>query len=141
MIAANETVKMCFSKGFKSIDWLCVDINKGSIAIAEKLGFSLECKYDAFTPYPPVENLTDLSETDWNDWAAYFENASLTEPQLLTECLFAYIKANNVNKANEVLLIHREKKPIEFDVDGFIQYLHTIGMAADFPDNWMNTAI
>ncbi|HEX2947224.1 MAG TPA: GNAT family N-acetyltransferase [Clostridia bacterium] len=141
IFAANETVKMCFSKGFKSIDWLCVDFNKGSIAIAEKLGFSLVCRYDAFTPYPPVENLTDLSETEWNEWAVYFENASLTEPQLLTECLFAYIKANNVTKANEILFIHKEKKPIEHNVNGFIQYLHTFGMAADFNDNWMNADI
>jgi hypothetical protein len=39
---------------------------------------------------------------------------------------------------NEILLIHREKKPIEHDINGFIQYLHTIGMATNFNDNWTN---
>lgn len=141
IFAANETIKKCFSKGFKCIDWLCVDINKGSIAIAEKLGFSLVCKYDSFTPYPPIENLTDLSETEWNEWGVYLEKATLTEPQLLTECLFAYIKANNINKANEMLSIHKKKKPIEHDINGLIQYLHTIGMATNFRDNWMNGTI
>lgn len=141
IFAANGTVERCFSKGFKSIEWLCVDINRGSIAIAEKLGFSLACKYDSFTPFPPVENLTDCSETEWNEWGTYFENAARTEPQLLTECLFAYIKANNLNKANEILSIYREWKPNKRNINGLIQYLHKIGMAADFHDNWMDTII
>lgn len=137
ILAVNETIKMCFSKGFKSIDWLCTDINKGSIAIAEKLGFSLVCKYDSFTPYPPVENPADYSETEWNEWGTYFEDASKTEPQLLMECLFAYIRANNINKANELMLAHGEMSQINFDIKGFIQYLHKIGMATNFHDDWM----
>ncbi len=136
IITVNETIKMCFSKGYESVDWLCVDINKGSIAIAEKLGFVLVCKYDSFTPYPPIENLTDLSETEWNEWGTYLENAATVETQLLAECLFAYIKANNINKANQILSIYREKNPIDSNINGFIQYLHTVGMAAKFNDNW-----
>jgi RimJ/RimL family protein N-acetyltransferase len=139
LFAANETIKMCFSKGYRSIDWLCVDINKGSIAIAEKLGFSLVCKYDSFTPYPPIENPTDYSETEWNEWETYLENAAMTEPQLIKECLFAYIKANNINKANEILLINRERKLINRDINEFIQYLHKIGMATNFHDDWIFT--
>lgn len=94
-----------------------------------------------FTSYPPIENPADLSEAEWNEWGAYLENAAATEPELLTECLFAYIKANNVNKAKGILLIHKEKKPIHFDIDGAIQYFHGIGMASAFPDNWVNADI
>ena len=137
IVAVNETINMCFSKGYRSIEWLCVDINKGSISIAENLGFKLVCKYDAFSSYPPIENPADLSEAEWNEWGTYLENAVMTEPQLLTECLFAYIKANNVNKANEILLIHRQGKPVKHDINGFIKYLHKIGMAANFHDDWI----
>ena len=139
IISVEETIKLCFSKGYKAIEWLCVDSNKGSVKVAEKLGFALAGKYDAFTSYPPIENPADLSEKEWNDWGAYLEKASESEPRLLTECLFAYIKANNVNKANTLLAIHRERKPVEHNIKGFIHYLHTIGMATHFHENWPDT--
>lgn len=38
----SATIKDAFAKGYRTIDWLCVDSNKGSISIAEKLGFVME---------------------------------------------------------------------------------------------------
>ncbi len=135
-IATAATIKACFEKGYKTIGWHCVEANKGSRAIAEKLGFKLSCTYTAFSPYPPIENLTDLTALEWLDWAEYFETAAKTEPRLWTECLFSFIRANNVAKAREVLEIHRRMNLYEHDLSGFVQYLHTIGMATDFSSDW-----
>ncbi len=135
IIAAAETVRTCFEKGYTKIRWTCVQANKGSKAIAKKLGFELKGVYSAFSSYPPIENLLDLSESEWNEWAEYFENSAKTEPNLWTESLVAYIKANNVAKANEVLALQRLNGSIEHNFSGLIQYLHSIGMATDFSEN------
>lgn len=37
-IVVNEVIRLCGQKGYKQIEWLCVDCNKGSIAVAEKMG-------------------------------------------------------------------------------------------------------
>lgn len=109
IIAVAATIKACFERGYRTIGWHCVETNKGSRAIASKLGFKLIGTYTAFTPYAPIENYTDLSETEWNEWAEYFENSAKMESALWSECLCAYIKANNVAKANEILAICKEK--------------------------------
>jgi len=96
--AVTANINDCFGRGIESIGWHCTDINKGSIAIAEKTGFTLLNKYVSFTPYPPVENFLDLSEPEWNEWGEYFESVSGYEPELLPEQLYAYVKANNVGK-------------------------------------------
>ena len=140
IIAVAESVKACFERGYKTIGWHCVQANKGSIAIATKLGFKLIGTYSAFSPYPPYENPLDLTETDWNEWAVYFENSAQSEPRLWSECLYAYIKANNVAKANEILAIHKEKKPFEYNLNRIIRYLHSIDMATKFNDNWGENA-
>ncbi len=135
-ISVAETIKSCFERGYKTVGWHCVEANKGSRALAEKLGFKLICKYSAFSPYPPIENIADLTESEWKEWAEYFEAAAETEPRLWSECLFAYIKANNVAKAREVLEIHRRMKLYEHDYNGFVHYLHTLGMATNFSSDW-----
>ena len=58
----------------------------------------------------------------------------------MSECLYAYIKANNVAKANEILAIHKEKKPFEYNLNRIIRYLHSIDMATKFNDNWGENA-
>lgn len=135
-IAASSTIKACFERGYNTVGWHCVETNKGSRAIASKLGFKLKDTYTAFTPYPPIENPTDLSETEWNEWAEYFENSAKIDSRLWSECLCAYIKANNVAKANDAYAIHKEKKLFEHNFNGLIQYLHSIGMASNFNDSW-----
>lgn len=128
-------IESCFNKGYKEIGWHCTEFNKGSIALAEKLGFSLESEYITFTPYPPIENVRDLSEKEWEDWAVYYENAAIEEPRLWSECLVAYIRSNNVSKADEVLAKHQEY--ITNNFNDYIKYLQKIGVATNFTDNWM----
>ncbi|HPF54653.1 MAG TPA: GNAT family N-acetyltransferase [Clostridia bacterium] len=134
----NEVIRLCELKGYKHIEWLCVDFNQGSIAVAEKMGFKLENKYDCFTPYVPVENMSDFAEAEWTDWAEYFEKGAKSEPRLIEECIYTYIKANNPKKTNELLLNYKSTvsseyiKQFEDSINKFIDYLQSIGMASAF---------
>ncbi|MBE5962501.1 MAG: GNAT family N-acetyltransferase [Lachnospiraceae bacterium] len=131
-IVVNEVIRLCVLKGYKNIEWLCVDCNKGSIGVAEKAGFQLHNTYDSFAPYAPVENLRDLSEHEWEIWAKYFEEGAKSEARLLQECIYTYIKANNPQKVKELLALCPNKQEMETDIKSFISYLHTIGMASKF---------
>ena len=133
-IVVNEVIRLCEQKGYKQIEWLCVDCNKGSIAIAEKVGFLFHNNYDSFAPYAPVENLMDLSEQEWEEWAEYFEESAKSEVRLLPECIYSYVKANNPQKTRELLMTCQNKHEMETSIQNFISYLHKIGMASNFYD-------
>lgn len=140
-IVVSATIKNCFDKGYNSIDWLCVDSNKGSIAIAEKLGFILNNDYYSFTSYPPVENFSDLSEYEWNEWGEYLENASKIEDKLLWDCLYSYIKSNDVEKTINIITTMQNKKiVIDYSkVNNFISMLQAHSMCSSFnKKNWVN---
>ncbi|WP_032123007.1 GNAT family N-acetyltransferase [Clostridium amazonitimonense] len=133
-IVVSATVKDCFAKGYEKIDWLCVDSNKGSIAIAEKLGFKYNNEYYSFSSYPPIENLKDLSEAEWHEWGEYLENASKTETPLLWECLYCYIKSNDVEKTIDIMTTMKQKK-ITIDYSRFKDYiikLQDYGLCSNF---------
>lgn len=133
-IAAAATIRDCFSKGYEKIDWLCVDSNKGSSATAEKLGFKFINLYYSFTSYPPIENLKDLSESEWHEWGEYLEVASKTEERLIMDCVYAYVKSNDVEKTINIMTIIKQKK-IEIDYLRFKNWiikLQTYGMCSNF---------
>lgn len=133
-IVASETIKDCFAKGYEKIDWLCVDSNKGSRAIAEKLGFTFSNSYYSFSSYPPIENLKDLSESEWHEWGEYLEEASKTEECLIWECLYCYIKSNDVEKTTYIMTIMKHKK-ITIDYLRFKNYIITLqayGICSNF---------
>ena len=134
--AANETIKECFKMGYKKIYWGCTDFNKGSIAIAERLGFPLAGEYCVYTPYPPAENLLDFSGNDWLDWALYYENAAKDEPRLLYEQLYAFIKANNLKKALKTLESMKKNKVFIncSQIVKDIEHFKSLGMCSNFTD-------
>lgn len=131
-IVVSETIKECIKKGYKIIEWLCVDCNKGSNALATTLGFKLKNIYPSYSPFAPIENILDLTEEEWNNWAEYFELSSKDEPRLLLESLFTYVKANNTQKVNELINKFENKKDIQNQINDFVSYLHTINMASNF---------
>lgn len=140
-IAAAATIRDCFAKGYEKIDWLCVDTNKGSIATAEKLGFKLINYYYSFTSYPPIENLKDLSESEWHEWGEYLENASKTDERLIFDCVNSYIKSNDVKKTINVMTYMQQKK-IGIDYLRFKNWvieLQTYGMCSNFSEKaWID---
>lgn len=130
----SATIKHCFSRGYKSIEWLCVDSNKGSIAIAEKLGFKYKNEYYCFSSYPPIENLTDLSESEWYEWGEYLESASLEESSLIWECLYCYIKANDIEKTISIMTT-MQNQGIALDYLAFSKFILSLknyGMGSNF---------
>jgi RimJ/RimL family protein N-acetyltransferase len=54
-LVVSETIKGCFEKGYETVEWLCVDSNKGSIAIAEK---QIEMDYSRINGF--VEMLKEI---------------------------------------------------------------------------------
>lgn len=137
---ASQVAHSCFDKGYKTIEWLCVGTNRGSQAIAEKLGFRLENEYCSFSSYPPIENPTDLSEEKWYEWGEYLETASQSELRLYQECLLCFIKANSVEKAISILNQMKEKDiDCEIPLKDCISYYQKIGMSLNFSSQtWSN---
>lgn len=143
----SETVKDCFEKNYLAIHWLCVDTNRGSISIAEKLGFRLNNEYFYFCSYLPTENLHDISEKDWLSWAKYLEEASAQEPRLVNECIYSYMKANDVNKTIEIInsLPQFGRKPNINEYTNAILFFQSVGLCSNFKcsiwENFINQNI
>jgi len=126
----SETVKECFAKGYKTINWLCVETNLGSISIAKKLGLVHANDYYFFCSFLPSENLHDISESEWLNWAKYLEESSAQEPRLIEECLYTYFKANNVAKAIEI--IGRIEVPKMSTYKRDVTYFRSMGLCSNF---------
>ncbi|MGL5435333.1 MAG: GNAT family N-acetyltransferase [Lachnospiraceae bacterium] len=145
--AVAATINECFQKGYSIVQWQCVDFNKGSRAIAEKLGFQLETIYTDFSSYPPCENQLDLSPADWTDWAEYFAACTVTEPRLLGEQLLAYLKANDDTKAKRTLTeIHfKFNQGVRFEwikrLPKMIEYYHKLGMCSEISKSEWETLL
>lgn len=137
----SATIKESFAMGYESIDWLCVDSNKGSIAIAEKLGFTHQNDYYSFTSYPPIENVTDLTEIEWSKWGHYLEEASKIHNDLYLDCLFSYIKGNQVEDTIKLIDKMRDKN-IKVDYSqilNWINKLQTYELCSNFKQkDWCN---
>ena len=95
--AVSETIKECFKKGHKTINRFCVDLNQDFMNIAEKLGFAHNNDYLFFAP--------NISEKELADWAEYLEAYAKQEPNLVVECLYSYMKTNNVARTIEAIKI------------------------------------
>lgn len=137
----SATVKACFTKGYQFIDWLCVATNKGSIAIAEKLGFQHISTYDAATSYAPIENVKDLTETQWHEWAEHLLKTSNVNDDALWDALDCYVKSNDVEKTISVLEKLKEKG-IDFPYSTLHQDIleyQEVGLCSNFSGSiWKN---
>lgn len=140
-IVVSATIKDCFAKGYEQIDWLCVDSNKASSKIAETLGIKYINHYYSFTSYPPIENLNDLSESEWYEWGEYLENASKTVECLIWDSLYCYIKSNNAKKTIHIMTSMEQKK-ISIDYAMFKNYINSLegyGMCSNFrSQDWID---
>ena len=100
---AAATAAHCLSQGIQEVEWHCVDTNRGSIAMAENLGFLRKHDYDAYTSYPPIENKEDLTREQWAEWALYYEHVLEEEPRLFMDCVLCWMKANDVDAVMRLL--------------------------------------
>jgi len=137
--AASATITECFAKGYRTIEWLCVDSNTGSAAVAEQLGFRLNNKFDTYYSYLPTENPTDIPESEWNSWAQYLDESAREEPRLLEESLYGYLRANNVAKAREIIA-RLPDAGITPDLTRYqrdIGYFQSLGLCSNFGPDWL----
>lgn len=140
-IVVTAVIKECFRKGYEKIDWLCVDSNKGSIALAEKLGFQYGNCYNSFSVYPPIENVKDLSDSEWSEWGEYLERAAQTVDLLIWDSLYCYIKSNDVENTIRIMTSMEQKKaaPDYLRFQNYIEYLQGYGLCSNFKSPlWMD---
>ena len=95
-IAVAATVSKCISHGISQIGWHCVDSNIGSYTVAEKVGFVKIKEYNCYTPYPPIENTTDLDNDEWAEWGKHYEAMNQFEPRHHWLAARCWALANNV---------------------------------------------
>ena len=69
----SALVDESFKNGIEEIGWHCVSTNSGSKKIEERCGFKYTLTYETYFPYPPIENIDNLSTTKWSDLARFFE--------------------------------------------------------------------
>lgn len=79
-VAAAATVNRAISNGMRQIGWHCVDSNIGSYTVAEQVGFAHVKDYSSFTPYPPIENITDLDDEQWAEWGNHYDEMNKIDP-------------------------------------------------------------
>lgn len=72
--AVSALVNQLEANGIKDIGWHCMATNSGSQKVAIKCGFRHNFDYQAFFPFPPIENSSDLSEEEWIELGNYFMN-------------------------------------------------------------------
>ncbi|WP_430787199.1 GNAT family N-acetyltransferase [Virgibacillus flavescens] len=114
-ITLAATVNASMNKGVKEIGWHCVDTNVGSITIAERVGFKKLKEYSCFTPYPPIENVTDLNNEQWSDWALHYEEMNKMEPKYYGQAARCWGLSNNIDKAMLNIKYLAETEPNSFN--------------------------
>ncbi len=102
-IVVAAAVSSFLKDGVKDIGWHCVDTNVGSYTLAEKVGFRKVKEYYSFTPYPPIENKTDLNSEQWADWARHYEKANKLQPKFHWTAAQCWAKANRVEETIQSL--------------------------------------
>ncbi|MBS3679792.1 GNAT family N-acetyltransferase [Ornithinibacillus massiliensis] len=120
-ICCAATVSACISNGIKEIGWHCVDSNIGSYTIAEKVGFKKIKEYSCFTPYPPIENVTDLNNEQWSEWALHYEKMNGMESVYYEQAAKCWGYANNMEKTMQNIKCLAETKP-KFLNKGFLDF-------------------
>lgn len=101
-ITAAATVEACFQLNFKEIGWHCIETNIGSNRIAQKLGFKEQIIYSLFSPFPPIENDTDLNASEWEKWAKHYDEVYKIEPDYCWLAVECWAKAECIDKTMEV---------------------------------------
>jgi len=96
----------------------------------------LNLAYLFFCSFLPTENVADISEAEWLAWAKYPEASSENEPELLNECIYCYIKANNVKKNIEMInMLPKFNKTPDFKgYERAIRYFKTFGLCSNFDE-------
>ncbi|MEM7245044.1 MAG: GNAT family N-acetyltransferase [Acidobacteriota bacterium] len=86
-------------RGVKTVGWHCLSSNRGSIRLAESLGFERRGQYLAYSAHLPAENVEDLSIGECRDWAEHHESAREGWPAQAFHAAGAWSLAGEKDKA------------------------------------------
>jgi RimJ/RimL family protein N-acetyltransferase len=127
--AVSALVNELFNQGFHEIGWHCVSTNKGSIRIAEAVGFCDKTEYEAYSPFPPIENDSDLDSTEWGEYARFFEKKAEQNANHYWQAAKCWAKAKEMVHSIECIEKLIEKELLWFtdymdESTEFLQFTH-----------------
>lgn len=108
-LTASATVQYCLENRLTCIGWHCLANNRGSQALAEKVGFELADVYVQYANSAVAENPDDLTPAEWQAQAEFFERASEMLSQHARWMAWRAAKARAVvgEHAQALALLHR----------------------------------
>jgi len=96
--AVSGLINKLIECGIKDIGWHCMITNIGSQKIARKCGFVEQFEYQAYYPFPPIENASDLSEKEWNNLGSFFMEKGVYALDQYWQAARCFAQANNKNE-------------------------------------------
>ena len=72
-LVATRTANEAFARGLRSVGWMSWACNHGSVAVSLNAGFSDVCEYDIHINHWPAENPSDLTQEEFQTFAAEYE--------------------------------------------------------------------
>jgi len=118
-IATSALVNELHNNGINNIGWHCMSTNIGSQRIANKCGFSEICEYPLFSPYPPIENINDISIEDWNKLGEFYSNKGNIAIDQYWQAARCWAKAKEEIKVVECVKMLVDKNQL-----WFLKYIH-----------------
>jgi GNAT superfamily N-acetyltransferase len=79
-LTAAATAAHAMAQGYATIGWHCWTNNRGSIAVAENVGFERVADYDVFINHWAAENITDLTQEEYRAFAEFYEREFEAQP-------------------------------------------------------------
>ncbi len=79
-LAATATAAFALASGFSRIGWHCRDNNVGTVGVAENVGFEQAAAYDVFINHWAAENVTDMSQEQFQAFAEFYEHEFASHP-------------------------------------------------------------
>jgi RimJ/RimL family protein N-acetyltransferase len=79
-LTAAANAEYATSIGYATIGWHCWQNNAGSIGVAENVGFEIAASYEVFFNHWAAENITDMSQSEFQAFAELYEHRFEAQP-------------------------------------------------------------
>jgi hypothetical protein len=79
-LTATATAADARACGFSNVGWHCWTNNVGSIGVAENVGFVKTAEYDVHINHWAAENVTDMTQAEFDAFAQYYERELESHP-------------------------------------------------------------
>jgi len=103
LTATRSMINELYKNGIQEIGWHCVSTNVGSKRIAELCGFKEILNYSFFSPFPPIENISDLTNEQWVLLAKFFQEKGVASIDQYWQAARCWAKAGEISKIKECI--------------------------------------